>query len=47
VHQNIESEDKFLRLCRKRSVFSDDELREHWNYNPRNKGNLIFISACL
>ena len=26
----------FLRLCRKRSVFSDDELAKHWHYNPRN-----------
>lgn len=32
---DIGSEDEFISLCRKRSVFSDDELREHWNFNPR------------
>jgi hypothetical protein len=37
VHLSICDEDQFLRLCRKRSVFSDDELREQWNYNPRNR----------
>ena len=37
VHHNIESEEHFLRLCRKRSVFSDDELRKQWNYNIRNR----------
>jgi tRNA(Ile)-lysidine synthase TilS/MesJ len=26
-----------LALCRKRSVFTDDELKGHWNYNPYNK----------
>ena len=29
---NIETEDQFVALCRKRSVFSDKELSEHWNY---------------
>ncbi len=37
VHLDISSEDQFLQVCRKRSVFSDEELREHWNYNPRNR----------
>jgi hypothetical protein len=32
VYNNIASEDEFIRLCRKRSVFGDDELRKHWNY---------------
>jgi hypothetical protein len=27
----------FVRLCRKRSVFSDEELLGHWNYSPRNR----------
>lgn len=31
---DIPSESKFIELCRKRSVFSDQELREHWNYRP-------------
>lgn len=37
VHRNIADEDRFIRLCRKRSVFSDEELKEHWNYKPRNR----------
>ena len=24
-------------MCRKRSVFTDEELKTHWNYNPYNK----------
>ena len=34
---NIRDENHFVELCRKRSVFSDEELREWWNYNPYNK----------
>lgn len=34
VITNIQSEEEFVRLCRKRSIFSDDELKEWWNYNP-------------
>lgn len=34
---NIRDEIHFIELCRKRSVFSDDKLREWWNYNPYNK----------
>ncbi|WP_314059206.1 PIN domain-containing protein [Empedobacter brevis] len=34
VIQNITSEEKFVELCRKRSVFSDEELKKHWNHNP-------------
>lgn len=37
---NIPSESEFIALCRKRSVFSDDQLREHWNYN---RGNRPFV----
>jgi len=32
VHLQIEDEDQFVRLCRKRSVFSDEELRRQWRY---------------
>lgn len=32
VIKNIDSEAKFVELCRKRSVFSDSELRRHWRY---------------
>lgn len=37
VITNIPDEATFLALCRKRSVFSDEELKKHWNYNPYNK----------
>ncbi len=37
VHLDIRSEDQFIRLCRKRSVFSDKELREQWRYSPSNR----------
>jgi hypothetical protein len=30
---NIKSLDDFVRLCRKRSVFTDAELAAHWNYS--------------
>ncbi|HLP54435.1 MAG TPA: PIN domain-containing protein [Fluviicola sp.] len=33
--QNIANEEQFIKLCRKRSVFTDDDLRAHWNHNPR------------
>jgi len=37
---NIKSESEFVSLCRKRSVFTDEQLSEHWNYN---QGNRPFI----
>ena len=37
VVENIRSEADFIALCRKRSVFSDDKLREHWNRDPQNR----------
>ncbi|MBM3882452.1 MAG: hypothetical protein FJ387_22465 [Verrucomicrobia bacterium] len=33
----IPSVDAFVDLCRKRSVFSDDELKKHWNWNVRSR----------
>ncbi|WP_332604743.1 PIN domain-containing protein [Acinetobacter sp. ESBL14] len=33
VIKNIKDEKHFIELCRKRSVFSDKELSEFWNYN--------------
>jgi len=33
VIENITLESQFINLCRKRSVFTDDELRKHWNYS--------------
>lgn len=35
VITDINDEATFIALCRKRSVFTDDELREHWNYNKK------------
>ena len=37
IFTNIFDENEFISLCRKRSVFSDDQLAEHWNYNQRNR----------
>ena len=37
VVTNINDEADFINLCRRRSVFSDEKLKEHWNYNPYNK----------
>jgi len=38
---NIQHESDFINHCRKRSIFTDDELREHWNYNPRNRPFIV------
>lgn len=37
VVTNIDTPEKFIRLCRSRSVFSDKELLKHWNYDKRNR----------
>ncbi|TLY35633.1 MAG: hypothetical protein E6K60_10260 [Nitrospirae bacterium] len=36
VHRDIADEAQFLRLCRQRSVFSDEELRQQWQYRQSN-----------
>lgn len=41
VHLSVPSEEKFVSLCRKGSVFSDDELRKHWNWNPGNRPFIV------
>lgn len=41
VYKSIGSEEEFIDLCRKRSVFSDEELREHWRYDPRNRPFIV------
>lgn len=41
VITNIRSEEEFIRLCRKRSVFSDTELAKYWNYNPRSRPFIV------
>lgn len=38
----------FTQLCRKRSVFSDTELAQHWNYQPRNPPfivNFLYVGS--
>ena len=34
VFTGITAPSDFVRLCRKRSVFTDEELLKHWNYSP-------------
>lgn len=34
---DINDEDQFIKACRKRSVFTDDELRRHWRYRTNNR----------
>lgn len=46
VVDNIPDERSFIQACRKRSVFSDEELKKHWNYLPQNKPFIVnFIYA--
>lgn len=37
VTQNIPSLEKFIELCRSRSVFDGKELTKHWDYQPANR----------
>ena len=41
VIDNIPSEEHFIRLCRKRSVFTDEELSKQWNFNRRNRPFIV------
>ena len=41
VIDNIPDEEIFIRLCRKRSVFSDVELKAHWNHNKQNRPFIV------
>lgn len=41
IIDNIACKSDFIRLCRKRSVFTDAELSEHWNYNERNRPFIV------
>ncbi len=38
---NIQDENEFISHCRKRSVFTDNDLREHWNYNQTNRPFIV------
>ncbi len=41
VIHNISNESHFIRLCRKRSVFTDRELSKHWNYSRYNRPFIV------
>lgn len=41
VHMHIKDENDFISKCRKRSVFTDKELKEHWNYKNWNKPFIV------
>lgn len=41
VEDGIGSEQEFVQKCRKRSVFSDRELKKHWNYDQRNRPFIV------
>jgi len=46
VFFNIKDEADFIQKCRKRSVFTDQKLREHWNYNKNNRPFLVNFLYC-
>ena len=37
IHTDIKDYDHFVSLCRKRTVFTDEELKSHWEYRPHNR----------
>ncbi|WP_219905039.1 EVE domain-containing protein [Arcticibacter pallidicorallinus] len=41
VVTDIPDEATFVALCRKRSVFTDDELKEHWNFKKNNRPFIV------
>lgn len=38
---NITDEDDFILKCRKRSIFTDEQLKQYWNWNPQNRPFII------
>lgn len=45
---NISNEEDFIRLCRKRSVFDDNELKKWWNYNRYSRPfivNFLYVDS--
>lgn len=46
VHLNIPTEQEFLRLCRRRSVFTDDQLREQWRFKPKWRPFIVDFLYC-
>lgn len=41
VVTGIRTEEEFIELCRKRSVFSDAELATHWRYKPNSRPFIV------
>ncbi len=41
LHRQIRDEGHFISLCRKRSVFSDKELSEQWNYRKSDRPFIV------
>jgi len=41
VYRNIRDEAHFISLCRKRSVFTDKELSEQWNYRKNSRPFIV------
>ena len=41
VISDIKDEQDFVSKCRKRSIFTDDELRKHWNYNKSQRPFIV------
>jgi hypothetical protein len=41
VYRKILDEANFISLCRKRSVFTDKELSEHWNYKKSDRPFIV------
>ena len=41
VFTNIKNADEFISMCRKRSVFTDKQLKKHWDYNQRYKPFIV------
>jgi predicted nucleic acid-binding protein len=48
VITDIKDEAHFIELCRKRSVFTDNELKKHWNYRLNDKPfivNFLYVAS--
>lgn len=41
IFDDLQNEDEFVLKCRKRSVFSDEELKTHWNYKRYNRPFIV------
>lgn len=39
--ENINDENDFILKCRKRSIFTDEGLKEFWNWSPKNKPFIV------